>query len=553
MTVSDMYLDSCAPLSEEAHCERCNADAAHRSQSRIWTEPNVLVVQVRRGPEVNGQLVRVPVSVEEQLSLPGLPDMTLVGVVYHNGVTLRTGHYTCVCRGPGGRFWYYDDDKPVQRMEKEVALIKPKEVYMVVYCRRDGSSRWAPGAVDEPCVDVEDPDGASAGGAGGADGGSAGSGAVAAMAGSTPSKRRFGKKTSVTDAEPEPRGVVVSGGAAAVGTPSKRRLGKKTSTDAEPEPRRVGGSPVIQLATTPERAAKKRQLDASPLDGAIEEIDASPDAGVRRLASNALEPLTPSRRVRKKTTMVLETPCAEQGAVVGVASPSRDAVSAPPALASPSRRVCRNSATSGESPGVPVHDSNGSDGCAGALPKRRRSGGVSSEVSITQRSMSEVPVCADTPAALEATEGLSAGLGGGKSRGRGRGGGRGSSAGRGVCGQVGTGRGATGEEAQPLRRSSRVAARAVDQPGSSASAHTRVPAAVSRRDAVPVVANAARIVTGFGSERIEDVAADERRRVAEGAQRGDRRRETGTRGRMTTSGGEDLDRSAGGAWHAGRR
>ena len=174
----------------------------------------------------------------------------------------------------------------------------------------------------------------------------------------------------------------------------------------------MGGSPVIQLATTPERAAKKRQLDASPLDGAIEEIEASPDAGARRVASNALEPLTPSRRVRKKTTMGLETPCAEQGAVVGVASPSRDAVSAPPALASPSRRVCRNSATSGESPGVPVHDSNGSDGCAGALPKRRRSGGVSSEVSIAQRSMSEEPVCADTPAALEATEGLSAGRGG---------------------------------------------------------------------------------------------------------------------------------------------
>ena len=88
MTVSDMYLDSCAPLSEEAHCERCNAGAAHRSQSRIWTEPNVLVVQVRRGPEVNGQLVRVPVSVEEQLSLPGLPDMTLA--VSYTHLTLPT-------------------------------------------------------------------------------------------------------------------------------------------------------------------------------------------------------------------------------------------------------------------------------------------------------------------------------------------------------------------------------------------------------------------------------------------------------------------------------
>ena len=40
-----------------------------------------------------------------------------------------------------------------------------------------------------------------------------------------------------------------------------------------------------------------------------------------------------------------------------------------------------------------------------------------------------------------------------------------------------------------------------------------------------------RIVTGFGSERVDDVIADERRRNAEGARRGDRRREEGTEAR----------------------
>jgi hypothetical protein len=48
------------------------------------------------------------------------------------------------------------------------------------------------------------------------------------------------------------------------------------------------------------------------------------------------------------------------------------------------------------------------------------------------------------------------------------------------------------------------------------------------------------------------VAADERRRTAEGARRGDERRETGARGRMIDRTGADLDRSAGAAWHAGR-
>ena len=62
----------------------------------------------------------------------------------------------------------------------------------------------------------------------------------------------------------------------------------------------------------------------------------------------------------------------------------------------------------------------------------------------------------------------------------------------------------------------------------------------------------ARIVTGFGAERVEDVAADEARRIAASAKRGDLRREEGTRGRMRDFANQDLDRSAGGAWHLGR-
>ena len=63
----------------------------------------------------------------------------------------------------------------------------------------------------------------------------------------------------------------------------------------------------------------------------------------------------------------------------------------------------------------------------------------------------------------------------------------------------------------------------------------------------------ARIVTGFGSERIDNVADDERRRVAEGVRRAARRREEGTRGPVTGLDGQDMDRAAGGPWSAGRR
>ena len=61
-----------------------------------------------------------------------------------------------------------------------------------------------------------------------------------------------------------------------------------------------------------------------------------------------------------------------------------------------------------------------------------------------------------------------------------------------------------------------------------------------------------RIVTGFGSERIEDVIGDEEQRWADGARRGNIRREAGARGRMRDLAGHDLDRSAGSAWHVGK-
>ena len=94
-------------------------------------------------------------------------------------------------------------------------------------------------------------------------------------------------------------------------------------------------------------------------------------------------------------------------------------------------------------------------------------------------------------------------------------------------------------DAAPVRRSARVASR---MEGATTTASGQGPGA-----------GGGRIVSGFGAERVVDVAADERRRIAEGARRGDERRETGARGRMTDGTGADLDRSAGGAWHAGRR
>ena len=61
------------------------------------------------------------------------------------------------------------------------------------------------------------------------------------------------------------------------------------------------------------------------------------------------------------------------------------------------------------------------------------------------------------------------------------------------------------------------------------------------------------IVSGFGAERSEDIVGDRRRLDAEAVVRGTRRRDNGERGRARDHQDSDLDRGAGGPWHAGRR
>ena len=67
-----------------------------------------------------------------------------------------------------------------------------------------------------------------------------------------------------------------------------------------------------------------------------------------------------------------------------------------------------------------------------------------------------------------------------------------------------------------------------------------------------VMPQSGRIVSGFGDERSEDVAADRARLDAEMLARQSHRKTEGERGRLTDHTGKDLDRSAGSAWKSGR-
>ena len=86
------------------------------------------------------------------------------------------------------------------------------------------------------------------------------------------------------------------------------------------------------------------------------------------------------------------------------------------------------------------------------------------------------------------------------------------------------------------------------------------PAQAAKRSHASSVPNASqrvsgarsRVVSGFGEERVEDVAGDEERRCREGILRAARRRESGERGRARDFQDRDLDRGCGGAWRLGR-
>ena len=74
-----------------------------------------------------------------------------------------------------------------------------------------------------------------------------------------------------------------------------------------------------------------------------------------------------------------------------------------------------------------------------------------------------------------------------------------------------------------------------------------------RRTVAAAKAGAPRIVMGFGNERIDDVRAYDANVEADALDRHAHRVNQGDRGRMRDADNRDLDRSAGGAWHSGRR
>ncbi len=173
-SVTDLYVEYCKlqQSSEDGTTVFCDGECKRRTerwvQGRVAREPNVLLVQVRRSAR-DGRVRRFPVQIEEQLTLPDLPPLELSSVVYHDGISMNAGHYTCACRAPpDGAFWFFDDVAMPRRVP-EITVVKPRSVYMLVYTAPGGCSSFA-GQGGVPPRDVaEGGDGGSAGGVAGSD------------------------------------------------------------------------------------------------------------------------------------------------------------------------------------------------------------------------------------------------------------------------------------------------------------------------------------------------------------------------------------------------
>ena len=152
-TVTDLYYLWAKPeelVGDDARvCETCNGQlTSHVQQRRVSSRPNVLVVQVRRTVAGSSDVLRHPVRVEEELSLPDVGTFELAGVVYHSGQTFGSGHYTCASRGPDRQFWRYDDE--VSRPTAvDIGRLLPRSVYVLVYTRPAGVTVFA-GAGEVP-------------------------------------------------------------------------------------------------------------------------------------------------------------------------------------------------------------------------------------------------------------------------------------------------------------------------------------------------------------------------------------------------------------------
>lgn len=105
---------------QEWKCDQCNVKAPSKKSLKLWKNPNILIVSLKR---FNHQLVKKNILVKAPIEL-NLSKYTihtprvkykLVAIANHQG-SIGSGHYNCVCRHKSDK-WFAIDDAMVREAQ----------------------------------------------------------------------------------------------------------------------------------------------------------------------------------------------------------------------------------------------------------------------------------------------------------------------------------------------------------------------------------------------------------------------------------------------------
>jgi ubiquitin C-terminal hydrolase len=108
-------------------CDKCNICAPSQKTMRLWKNPHVLIVSLKRfDHNLNKNTTDVNAPVVLELSPfclhTEMQSYELVAVAHHMG-SVGSGHYNCICKHPNGT-WYAIDDQLVREAQlKEVEYV----------------------------------------------------------------------------------------------------------------------------------------------------------------------------------------------------------------------------------------------------------------------------------------------------------------------------------------------------------------------------------------------------------------------------------------------
>ena len=121
-------------------CTKCHQKGLCISQTQLAEIGTVLIITIRCYDENGKKILLSPIAVEEELSIQqshGTTDLILTGIVYHQGRSVKSGHYFSIFRGPGNQWFQANDTKVIPVDCPRPAKSSNSTPFILTYTRKD--------------------------------------------------------------------------------------------------------------------------------------------------------------------------------------------------------------------------------------------------------------------------------------------------------------------------------------------------------------------------------------------------------------------------------